>query len=305
MSIHTGGRIAPVQVGAMLFALVQLLAFGASADVPALINYQATLSDSTGVPVPDGAYTISFAIFDAETGGSQVWQETHEVTTSAGWFSVYLGSVTALPDTLFTDARWLSVSVQAAAGAVAVHSPGQSQQAGARSLIASGPAAISAKIAQGVAKGAVGTSGLATGAVSSGKIQAGAVKGSHIDAGAVSASAIAGGAVQTPHIGAKAVTGDKIGLTGLEQGYVRIGELQICWGSLNVTTAASTNVDISFPAPFADTNYSMSVLSSGVWSFVTAYSSSKYAGAWNNLTMLDYAGHYQTGVVHWMAIGKW
>lgn len=35
------------------------------AQVPNLINYQGTLSDADGNPVPDGVYEIEFNIYDA------------------------------------------------------------------------------------------------------------------------------------------------------------------------------------------------------------------------------------------------
>ena len=39
-----------------------------SAEVPLYINYQGRLTDSLGIPVPDGDYTILFSIWDSEVG---------------------------------------------------------------------------------------------------------------------------------------------------------------------------------------------------------------------------------------------
>jgi hypothetical protein len=94
----------------LLLVVVSLLlvrAAPAVADVPMLLNYQGRLTDSTGAP-ENGKFTMDFAVFDAEIGGNQLpvgspWSETHpSVEVVNGVFNVPLGSVTALPPTLFT-----------------------------------------------------------------------------------------------------------------------------------------------------------------------------------------------------------
>ncbi|MCP4540825.1 MAG: hypothetical protein GY832_27115, partial [Chloroflexi bacterium] len=59
------------------------------------INYQGRLADNGGTPL-DGTYGMSFALWDAATGGSIVWgPEAHPaVPVSEGLFSVGLGSQT-------------------------------------------------------------------------------------------------------------------------------------------------------------------------------------------------------------------
>lgn len=66
------------------------------AAVPHLINYQGRLTDSTGTPL-NGSYALTFRIYDSETAGGMLWEETHTgVVIQKGIFSVLLGSVTNL-----------------------------------------------------------------------------------------------------------------------------------------------------------------------------------------------------------------
>ena len=80
--------------------------------VPHEINYQGwlgTADDTTGVT---GTFTMVFRLYDAETGGSNLWSETHEVQVNHGVFTVILGSSNPIPAEIFTGAPlWLEISV--------------------------------------------------------------------------------------------------------------------------------------------------------------------------------------------------
>ena len=66
------------------------------AAVPHLINYQGKLTDNNGVPL-EGSYAITFRIYDGETAGNLLWEETQAgVVVQKGVFSVLLGSVANL-----------------------------------------------------------------------------------------------------------------------------------------------------------------------------------------------------------------
>lgn len=54
-----------------------------------------------------------FSIYDAETGGSELWAETQNVGVENGVFNVLLGSVNPIPTNLFTDtgSRYLNLTV--------------------------------------------------------------------------------------------------------------------------------------------------------------------------------------------------
>lgn len=94
-------------------AFVSLGIAGSVSAIPQLINYQGFLTDDAGVPVADGDYSLTFRIWDAETGPTQLWSEDHPtVSVANGLFNVILGSYSPL--TLPFDADyWLGVQIQA------------------------------------------------------------------------------------------------------------------------------------------------------------------------------------------------
>ncbi len=98
---------------ALTLALSMVQLSGAAlADVPGLINYQGILTDPGGVAI-DTTISMTFTIYDDSTGGSTKWTETQpSVQVSAGIYSVLLGGVNSIPDTVFDDpSRWLGVQV--------------------------------------------------------------------------------------------------------------------------------------------------------------------------------------------------
>lgn len=76
------------------------------------IAYQGYLATSGGAPVND-TVTLSVAIYDALTGGSQLWAESQSsVQVSAGVFSIALGSVNPLNPAHFSGAPiFIGVSI--------------------------------------------------------------------------------------------------------------------------------------------------------------------------------------------------
>jgi len=114
----------------------------ASVSVPSMMNYQGVLSDpTTGDPVPDGDYEISFALYDVESGGSALWTEAQTVPVENGLFNVLLGSVDALSADDFTGTTYLGVKV------------GEDAEMTPRQQIISVPYAIHAQQASGLASG--------------------------------------------------------------------------------------------------------------------------------------------------------
>lgn len=95
-----------------LFCLIMLLGLSLStqltAQVPNKISYQGLLTTSSGAPVPDGSYDLTFKIFNVSTEGSALWTENHNgVAVQHGTFNVFLGSVTpfniSFNQTLFVE----------------------------------------------------------------------------------------------------------------------------------------------------------------------------------------------------------
>jgi hypothetical protein len=102
----------------VLFLSLCFAAFSIAGTVPQLINYQGTLTDTSGNPVPDGQYGVVFNIYDVSTGGTALWTETWNntttpVTTIKGNFSVLLGAHNPIPTSFFNDhsATYLGIKV--------------------------------------------------------------------------------------------------------------------------------------------------------------------------------------------------
>jgi hypothetical protein len=83
---------------------------------PRLLNYQGYLTDDQGIPITNPSLSMTFSIYDALTSGNLKWTETQtSVDVNKGVFSVLLGSVTPMPDSVFTNSsdRWLELIVDA------------------------------------------------------------------------------------------------------------------------------------------------------------------------------------------------
>jgi hypothetical protein len=91
-------------------ALIGLLAFGVSGDIPKKISYQGRLTDTSGMPLT-GDHIVFFALHNAESGGIMLWSETQTVTADTnGVFSTILGSNTPIQIS-FEDSKWLGITV--------------------------------------------------------------------------------------------------------------------------------------------------------------------------------------------------
>jgi hypothetical protein len=100
-----------------LFVAFLYLATGAlQADVPAFLNYQGKVYDSSGLPIgATGTASapvaspvnrkVIFRIFDAVTGGNRLWTEEQTVTISLGEFSVLLGQGIDATGTASSESR--------------------------------------------------------------------------------------------------------------------------------------------------------------------------------------------------------
>jgi hypothetical protein len=84
-----------------------------------VLSYQGRLlNPSTLQPQPDGAYSITFSLYNTEAGGSVLWSETKSVTVNKGLFYSLLGDTTALNLANFNGQDlWLGVKVGADAEA--------------------------------------------------------------------------------------------------------------------------------------------------------------------------------------------
>ena len=83
-----------------------------TASVPHMISYQGKATDASGAAVPDGDYQVRFYLYDHPTAGNAVWGEAFfTVHTTNGLFTHLLGSVVAIPDSVFDnhDSLYLAV----------------------------------------------------------------------------------------------------------------------------------------------------------------------------------------------------
>ena len=80
----------------------------ASAVTANTLNFQARLQAITGAISADDSYNVQFKLYSSASGGSALWTENYLVsagkglTTSNGYLSANLGSVTAFP----SDINW-------------------------------------------------------------------------------------------------------------------------------------------------------------------------------------------------------
>jgi hypothetical protein len=96
-------------LSAIVVLAVLAAACTVSAQVPQRINYQVMLTDDTDQSLADQAVQLVFRIYESESGGAQLWSETHNVTTnSIGVVTVTLGETTPL-SLDFNGPLWLQV----------------------------------------------------------------------------------------------------------------------------------------------------------------------------------------------------
>ena len=82
-----------------VFLIVLVLgAVGASADVPERINYQGRLV--AGTNLVNGATQMVFKVFNVDTGGSPLYQETQTVTVVDGLYATQIGASNSVPGAL-------------------------------------------------------------------------------------------------------------------------------------------------------------------------------------------------------------
>ena len=106
--------IALLALTTSVWARTLLEAAGSPGPNATTINYQGRLADAGGNPL-SGSYAMTFALWDAPTGGNRVWgPENHDaVPVSQGLFSVGLGSLTSggIPTSAWSGDRYLEIGV--------------------------------------------------------------------------------------------------------------------------------------------------------------------------------------------------
>ncbi|MEA1912470.1 MAG: hypothetical protein U9N06_01345 [candidate division WOR-3 bacterium] len=82
--------------------------------IPSVMSYFGYLEDNSGNPVT-GTKSMEFSIWDALTGGTLLWSESHSnVEVKNGHFSLLLGETNPISSDIFTSGteRWIEVTVE-------------------------------------------------------------------------------------------------------------------------------------------------------------------------------------------------
>jgi hypothetical protein len=83
-----------------------------SAQIPGTISFQGVLTDTSGIPKPDGVYLLTFRLYETPAGGSPVWSEQNSISVDKGLFSHSLGSInTFSPSVEFDKPYWLTIEI--------------------------------------------------------------------------------------------------------------------------------------------------------------------------------------------------
>jgi hypothetical protein len=112
-----------------------MTAINVAAQDSVLVSYQGRLTDDAGNPVPNSTYQITFSLFNGPDLVDAAWAETHPaVQTDNGLFTVILGSVNRLEETVFeNEPLYLEIKI------------GESEIISPRTLLTSVPSAAFAK----------------------------------------------------------------------------------------------------------------------------------------------------------------
>jgi hypothetical protein len=99
----------------LLVLMVSAIVLAAElSGAPQMINYQGRLIKPSGAAFPDTNLTVTMRIFDAPSGGNQLWQEQVTITLrDGGYFHAILGQVNPITPSVFGGAtRYLGVQPQ-------------------------------------------------------------------------------------------------------------------------------------------------------------------------------------------------
>jgi hypothetical protein len=94
----------------LFMLIIVFLVTTSSAEVPKMINYQGKLTTPQGALI-DTTINMTFAIYTDSIGTDSLWSETQSsVVVEKGIFSVLLGNMNPIPDSVFTGAvRYLGL----------------------------------------------------------------------------------------------------------------------------------------------------------------------------------------------------
>ncbi len=113
---HTKNKSSTLKpLGAALRSILSIPRAYAAEGIFKKIPYQGNVTLTSGAGMSNGQYNMRFKIFDAASGGTELWSETWDsntqpVTMTGGLFTVYLGTHIAMNNVDFnTDSLYLQV----------------------------------------------------------------------------------------------------------------------------------------------------------------------------------------------------
>src|SRR5262249_9213923 len=109
------GRMSRTRLVAIAAALALGAGLGARAQAsplaPRVLTEEGRVYDTSGNPLA-GTVALTFSIYTDATTPTALWAETQTITLDSGYFSVRLGEIAPLPDSLFDGTvRYLGVRV--------------------------------------------------------------------------------------------------------------------------------------------------------------------------------------------------
>jgi hypothetical protein len=173
--------------------VLALFVHSAQAAAPSIISYQGRLSNKTGPAAADGTYTMIFSLFPQVQGGTALWSETNTIRVASGLFVTLLGDQNPLPDEAFGNPAWMEIQI-----ADTVLAP--------RTQLVAAPYALRARLADGVANGAIRSGMLAPDSVTSDALLDQSITAEKLAPNSIDASRIATGAINFSHLAPNAVT---------------------------------------------------------------------------------------------------
>lgn len=199
------------------------------AQVPGTLSYQGILVGTDGLPVADGAHTVTFNFYNVATEGTPIFSRGEfTVTTYKGLFTFLIGSGVPAENTALStnpadadyigntqfyvsvvaDGIELNPRIQLSTVPYALHA----QHAGS----VSDEAITSSKIATGaitsvkIADATIATADLADGSINSAKIADGTIVAADLATGSVNSTKIVDGSIEADDLASNSVTSVKI-----------------------------------------------------------------------------------------------
>jgi hypothetical protein len=221
----------------------------AQAVVPGLVSFQGHLTDDDGLPL-NGDYDMTFFLFNADLGGSQLWTETQlNVAVADGIYNVQLGAVNALSSGIFdSGAVWLEVVVEGE-----ILSPRQRVIAtayalkaqDADALIGNTIADLDARYVQEGESGVVSSAMIADGTVGAADLGANSVGASEIGSSAVGTSEVADSSLTAADLAPNSVGSSEVidnSLTAIDLAANSVGASEIATGAVGTSEVADNSL---------------------------------------------------------------